>query len=667
MSDVIKLLPDSVANQIAAGEVIQRPASVVKELVENAIDAQANDVQIVLKDAGRTLIQIVDNGIGMSETDARLAFERHSTSKIRVAEDLFQLHTMGFRGEALASIAAIAQVELRTRRTQDELGTKLIINASRCEQQECVACPVGANFMIKNLFFNVPARRRFLKSNPVELSNIIKEFERLALVNHNVAFTLTHNGTILYKLPATTFLQRIAALFGNGIEQQLVPLNVSTSIVKITGFVAKPEHARKRNYLQYFFVNGRYMRHPYFHKAVLTCYNQLIPDDKQPNYFLQFTVEPQAIDVNIHPTKTEIKFQDELPIWQILSAAVRESLGRFSEVPVIDFNQAGTVDIPPYDPNGNPDAPQVDVDKSYNPFRQQAEHARRQVTSDWEQLFQSFQNNTPTEKLGVRSEELGVSQEGLKKINSASSASSARDDLRENNEIFPASEQVKYLQLKGRYILSPVKSGLMLIDQHRAHLRTLYDRYMTRLQTAPLPSQTLLFPEKITLLPAQAAIIRSLLDDLHQLGFSIHELGVRSEELGVNPAQNSQKNKNIVSGESAEVCGSLREEKELLTPNSSLLTITAVPAGLEGVNIHQLILQVIETVENGGEDIRRNILRHIALCVAGAAAIPYNRPLLPEEMEIIVADLLKLPQPNYTPDGKNIIAIIPIEQIAKLF
>lgn len=323
MSDIIKLLPDSVANQIAAGEVIQRPASVVKELVENAIDAGATTIQIVLKDAGRTLIQVIDNGKGMTPTDARLAFERHSTSKIAKAEDLFDLHTMGFRGEALASICAISQVELRTCAKGAQLGTKIVINASKCESQEPDVCPEGSNFMVKNIFFNVPARRKFLKSNQVELSNIVKEFEKLALVNHHVEFSLSNNENVLYKFGGSSFKQRISSIWGRSIDQQLIPLNIDTSLCKITGFISKPENARRRNYLQYFFVNGRYMRHPYFHKAIMSSYGQLIPDDEQPNYFLVFNVDPESIDVNIHPTKTEIKFENEMPIWQILAAAVK--------------------------------------------------------------------------------------------------------------------------------------------------------------------------------------------------------------------------------------------------------------------------------------------------------------------------------------------------------
>ena len=409
MSDIIKLLPDSVANQIAAGEVIQRPASVIKELVENAIDAGATSIQIVLKDAGRTLIQVIDNGKGMSDTDARLAFERHSTSKISKAEDLFSLQTMGFRGEALASIAAIAQVELRTRAKGAQLGTKIMINASKCESQEPDMCPEGSNFMIKNIFFNVPARRKFLKSNQVELSNIIKEYEKLALVNHHVDFSLSNNDKLLNKFSGGSFKQRIASLWGAKVDQQLVPLNTDTSLVRITGFVSKPEGARKRNFLQFLFVNGRFMRHPYFHKAIISSYSELIPDDEQPNYFLNFSVDPESIDVNIHPTKTEIKFENELPIWQILAAAVKESLGRFSAVPQIDFDTIDAPEIPAFNDHTVVTAPEDGIDPTYNPFKPQSKSSAGGGSSyhpqsagnfggyssnplpDWEKLYQNFE------------------------------------------------------------------------------------------------------------------------------------------------------------------------------------------------------------------------------------------------------------------------------------
>ena len=618
MSDVIKLLPDSVANQIAAGEVIQRPASVIKELVENAIDAQATHVQIILKDAGRTLIQIIDDGVGMSETDARLAFERHSTSKIRTADDLFSLRTMGFRGEALASIAAISQVELRTRRQDAELGTRLVINASQCESQEPDMCPVGSNFMIKNIFFNVPARRKFLKSNQVELSNIVKEFEKLALVNNDVEFTLIHNGNVMYKLMKGSFRQRIAALMGNSIDQQLLPVNIDTSLVKVQGYIGKPENARKRNALQFMFVNERFMRHPYFHKAVMSAYEQLIPEGEQPNYFLRFTVEPQSIDVNIHPTKTEIKFEDEMPIWQILAAGVKEALGRFSEVPSIDFNTQDAPAIPAYDGHVEIHHPDIEVDSSYNPFKPQSQGSAaqprhhtpgRQPMSNWDELFANFE----------RKKREGADQSPAQQAD-APAVESAQDAVLPLGEV-----QSLYLQLKGRYILSPVKSGLMVIDQHRAHVRILFDRYIGRIHTGTMSSQTVLFPEVIHLSAAQGVALQELLPEMEKMGFSLSPLG--SNDWAVN----------------------------------------AMPAGLDGVDATAMVNEIIESVDNGGMPVKKRILEHLALTVARSAAIPVGRTLMQEEMDILVADLLRLPEPNYTPDGKTIITVIPMDQINKMF
>ncbi|MBR0492796.1 MAG: DNA mismatch repair endonuclease MutL [Muribaculaceae bacterium] len=617
MSDVIKLLPDSVANQIAAGEVIQRPASVIKELVENAIDAQATHVQIILKDAGRTLIQIIDDGVGMSETDARLAFERHSTSKIRCADDLFTLHTMGFRGEALASIAAISQVELRTRRHDAQLGTRLVINASQCESQEPDMCPVGSNFMVKNIFFNVPARRKFLKSNQVELSNIVKEFEKLALVNHEVEFTLIHNDNVMYKLMQGTFRQRIAALMGNNIDQQLLPVTIDTSMVKVQGYIGKPENARKRNALQFMFVNGRYMRHPYFHKAVMSAYEQLIPEGEQPNYFLRFTVEPEAIDVNIHPTKTEIKFEDEMPIWQILAAGVKETLGRFSEVPAIDFDTKDAPAIPAYSGHVEVHHPEIAVDPSYNPFKSQnksggsAAHHHvpdNRPMSNWDELFANFE----------RKKREGLEQQGANSM--------AEDTSDAQRTVLPVDDvQSVYLQLKGRYILSPAKSGLMVIDQHRAHVRILFDRYIGQLHTGNLSSQAILFPEVLHLSAAQSVALQELLPEMEQMGFQLDSMGGND------------------------------------------WAINAIPAGIEGVDPVAMVQQILESVDNGGMPVKRRIMEHLSLTLARSAAIPVGRTLQQEEMEVLVADLLRLPEPNYTPDGKTIITVIPMEQITKLF
>ena len=404
MSDIIRLLPDSVANQIAAGEVIQRPASVIKELVENAIDAGAQHIDVLVTDAGKSSIQVIDDGKGMSETDARLSFERHATSKIREAADLFALRTMGFRGEALASIAAVAQVELRTCVEGEELGTKLVIAGSKVESQEAISCPKGSNFCVKNLFFNVPARRKFLKSNQTELSNILTEFERIALVNPNVSFTLYHNDAELFNLPAIQLRQRIMGVFGKKINQDLLSLDVDTTMVRISGFVARPESARKKGARQYFFVNGRYMRHPYFHKAIMDAYEHLIPVGEQVSYFIYFDVDPGNIDVNIHPTKTEIKFENEQAIWQILAAAVKETLGKFNAVPSIDFDTEGMPDIPAFEssPYAGIQPPKTTYNPDYNPFNTSAvppSSYSSKPSRDWEQLYEGLEHHSSAQHI----------------------------------------------------------------------------------------------------------------------------------------------------------------------------------------------------------------------------------------------------------------------------
>ena len=633
MSDVIKLLPDSVANQIAAGEVIQRPASVIKELVENSIDAQATSIQIILKDAGRTLIQVIDNGVGMTDTDARLAFERHSTSKIRKADDLFSLHTMGFRGEALASIAAISQLELRTCKRGADIGTHLVINASKCESQEPDVCQPGCNFMIKNIFFNVPARRKFLKSNQVELSNIVKEFEKLALVNPTVDFTLIHNDNTMYQLMSGTFKQRILSIFGRSLDSQLIPITLDTTLAKIDGFVCKPENVRKRNFLQFLFVNGRYMRHPYFHKAILTSYDQLIPNDTQPNYFLNFTVDPETIDVNIHPTKTEIKFENEAPIWQILSAAVKESLGRFSVGPSIDFDTEDAPEIPVYQQGVHSDieAPNIDLDPSYNPFetaikpssdrsgaKKESYHRewmpQQQPQMDWENLYQNFESS---KLMGIEAVEPDDTD-----LSITAHIPSDSDNLHENTTDTPTNVIV---QFKGKYLLTPIKSGLMLIDQHRAHVRILYDRYLKQMSSDNIVSQSILFPEILHLTVSQNLIIEELHDEIEQVGFNLANLGGND------------------------------------------WSINGIPAGVEGVDVKDLLLQVIDSIIEGGDSISNKIFEHIALTVADKAAIPYGRILQQEEMEQLLGDLLKLPQPNYTPTGKTIICTMSLDQITKMF
>ena len=635
MSDIIKLLPDSVANQIAAGEVIQRPASVIKELVENAVDAGATEIQIILKEAGRTLIQVIDNGVGMSDTDARLAFERHSTSKIRKAEDLFNLHTMGFRGEALASIAAIAQVELRTCKRGEQLGTMIEINASKCVKQEPEVCPEGSNFMIKNIFFNVPARRKFLKANSVELNNIIREFEKLALVNHNVEFTVVHNDNVLYKLLPGTFKTRITALLGKNLDAQLIPLSVDTSLVKIEGFICRPEGARKRNFLQYFFVNGRHMRHPYFHKAVISCYEQLISNEAQPNYFLNFTVDPNSIDVNIHPTKNEIKFENEGPIWQIISAAVKEALGKYNVVPSIDFDNEDALAIPVFRGIENVDTPSINIDPNYNPFAasssgkttvpgggndyRSGKGRSATVDVDWQSLYGNF-----TKGANEQSETFKSSSLDLEEIIVSSKHNIIDEEDAPREQILIEASR-KYMQLKGKYILSPQEDGLLIVDQHRAHIKVLYDNYMMQMSGENVISQRILFPEIINLSPAQNALMLELEPDMAKLGFSLSELSAMD------------------------------------------WAINGIPQGLSGVNIKDLILQILDSVESGGASLQNMVYQHIALKVAQAGAFAYGRSLNDDEMEALVTDLFSRKEPNFTPDGKRTYNVFTFSQIAKLF
>ena len=541
MSDIIHLLPDSVANQIAAGEVIQRPASVIKELVENAIDAEAQEIHVLVTDAGKTCIQVIDDGKGMSETDARLAFERHATSKIRQAADLFALRTMGFRGEALASVAAVAEVELKTRMANEELGTRIVIAGSKVESQEAVSCPKGSNFSIKNLFFNIPARRKFLKANSTELSNILTEFERIALVHPEVAFYLYSNDTELFNLPAMPLRQRILAVFGKKLNQHLLSVDVDTTMVKVSGFVAKPETARKKGAHQYFFVNGRYMRHPYFHKAVMDAYEQLIPAGEQISYFIYFDVDPANIDVNIHPTKTEIKFENEQAIWQIVSAAVKESLGKFNAVPSIDFDTEGMPDIPAFDQTRPIEPPKVHYNSDFNPFKTSSassysgggSYSRPKV--DWEGLYDGLEKaskmNTPMEEEPFVDEtdwtsapaSVDMAEERTPYVQETETVSSPSASLYTNE---PAVEKgAQHFQFKGRFILTSVKSGLMLIDQHRAHIRVLFERYMNQIRQKQGVSQGVLFPEIVQLPASEAAVLESIMEDFSAVGFELTPLG----------------------------------------------------------------------------------------------------------------------------------------------
>ena len=624
MSDIIRLLPDSVANQIAAGEVIQRPASVIKELVENAVDAGAKHIDVLVTDAGKTSIQVIDDGKGMSETDARLAFERHATSKIREASDLFALHTMGFRGEAMASIAAVAQVELRTRQQGEELGTSLCISGSKVESQEVVSCSVGSSFTVRNLFFNVPARRKFLKSNQTELSNILTEFERIALVNPDISFTLHHNGTEMLNLPAIPLKQRIMGVFGKKINQELLSVEVDTTMVRISGFVGRPETSRKKGARQYFFVNGRYMRHPYFHKSVMDAYEHLIPVGEQVSYFIYFEVDAANIDVNIHPTKTEIKFENEQAVWQILSAAVKETLGKFNAVPSIDFDTEGMPDIPAFEnsPYSSLQFPQTSYNPSYNPFNTSPSSSpsySRQESKGWEHFYEGLERQTGNAVADVYPEEAMPVEE-------YTSAEASLPFYGQTGEATPVAEaSSQHYQYKGRYILTSVKSGLMVIDQQRAHIRVLYDRYLEQISSRQGASQGMLFPDIVQFSASEIPVLQEIMEDLSFLGFELTDLGGGS------------------------------------------YAINGVPAGIEGLQPVKLVQDMLQTAIEKGCKVKEEVQSILALSLAKATAIVPGQVLSAEEMNHLVDDFLTSTSPNYTPDGKVALAVIKEDELEKLF
>lgn len=615
MSDIIKLLPDSVANQIAAGEVIQRPASVVKELVENSIDAGASSVTIIVKDAGRTLIQVVDNGRGMSDTDARMAFERHATSKISSADDLFTLHTMGFRGEALASICAVSQVDVRTMTADARIGTRIVINGSRVASQAPEACVPGTNIMVKNLFFNIPARRKFLKKDVVEMSAITREFERLALVNTAVDFTLVHNDVTIHSLRRAPMLRRISDLFGKNLDRQLIPVETETSIVKINGYIGLPENARRRNALQYLTVNGRNMRHPVFHKAVMQCYEQLIPADVQPNYFIDFSVDPASIDVNIHPTKNEIKFENEQAIRQILIAAVKESLGRFNAVPSIDFEQTDAPEIPVFNPNADVKVDE-EFDPSYNPFdKAPGRPVTRAKIDDWEKLYDSFVSRRDEALMGssLNSDQAGENQ------NAIASQQGALD--LDFDSAVPG-----VMQLKNRFIMSPCREGVMIVEQNRAHQRVLFERYLKRSSSNTVNgAQRLIFPENIRLSPSQNTVMETILPEIEKWGFEIKATGETCE-----------------------------------------WSVTCLPAGISETSAREMIYAILDDVASDISGPSDDIRRVMAMAMARTAAVKSGQPLSRDEIDRLMSDLLKLPAPGLTPDGRRTFAILTTEEIIKM-
>ena len=498
MSDIIELLPDSVANQIAAGEVIQRPASVVKELLENSVDAQASEIKLIVKDAGKSLIQVIDNGIGMSETDARMCFERHATSKIKKADDLFSIKTKGFRGEAMASIAAIAQVTLKTKKADKEIGTEILIEGSEVTRQEPVSSSTGTSIAVKNLFYNVPARRKFLKSTPVELRHIIDEFQRIALAHPEIKFELYSNDSDLFILPISPLRQRIVGLFGKNYNEKLVPIKEETSIVKLEGFIGKPEYAKKTRGEQFFFVNNRFIKSSYLNHAVISGYNELIGKDSHPSYFIFLEVNPELIDINIHPTKTEIKFEDEKSIYSIVRSAVRQSLGKYSLSPSLDFETETVFSIDPIGSNTTVSAPEIKVDKSFNPFQNEpskekdtkqnwsSTNLNRQKNSseNWEKLYESFKTNAPVANQKNEPKELFINHD-------------LESEIRQN-----------FIQLNKKYILTTIKSGFIVIHQQRAHERILYDKFTKAFKENKRTTQQLLFPKTVELRLSDMAFLR---------------------------------------------------------------------------------------------------------------------------------------------------------------
>lgn len=653
MSDIIQLLPDSVANQIAAGEVIQRPASIIKELVENSLDAGASHIQVVVEDAGKTLVQVIDNGSGMSATDARLSFERHATSKIKKATDLFALRTMGFRGEALASIAAVAQVELRTRKEGEELGTSICIEGSKLVSQEAISCPIGANFAVKNLFFNIPARRKFLKSNQTELTNILTEFERIALAHPEVKFTIHSAQSVLMDLPQGNFRQRIVSIFGRKIDAQLVPIHTDTTLAKIKGFVGTPTASKKKNAHQYMFVNGRYMRHPYFAKAIQTAYDRLIPEGQQVPFFINFEVDPARIDVNIHPTKTEIKFEDDSAIFQILLASVREALGKSGAIPALDFDVEGRPDIPPMRFEGESDItpPQIHINTSFNPFATEnpftTENADRHIGKNASKG--NYQGNSTFDSSFERSGRPAVSHnatnwqqvydEAKKSSNHLfpddDTLLSTQADNKEQEsdtplfDVLPSAEQAsvtstltnEFLQYHGRYIVTPLNAGLALIDQHRAHTRIIYERLMRQLKTQQAPSQRLLFPEMLTVPLSEAIVLEEIMPQLQHVGFDISPLGQGS------------------------------------------FSILAMPLGAEGMKPAELVGSILADAVTGEAQAADTVAHLIAASLAQKIAMPVGQALCNEDMKELTEQLFTCQTPQLTPNGLPTIIMLNPENM----
>jgi DNA mismatch repair protein MutL len=616
MPDIIQLLPDAVANQIAAGEVVQRPASAVKELIENAIDAGADKIQLILKDAGKSLIQVIDNGCGMSLTDARMCFERHATSKIRKAEDLFAIRTMGFRGEAMASIAAIAQVELKTRRHEDELGTCIIIEGSEVLSQEPCSANTGTSICIKNLFYNTPARRNFLKSNPVEMRHIIDEFQRIALANPQVFLTLHHDGQEVYHLPASALKQRIIHLFGNNYNQRLVPVEEETTIINLRGFVGKPEFARKTRGEQFFFVNNRFIKDAYLNHAVLTAFQELLPDETYPLYVLFIDIDPAKIDINVHPTKTEIKYQDEKSIYAIIRSAVKRSLGKYNITPTLDFDQENSIGhlitpkpfeeiIQPsiaFNPDFNPFAPEKKAHEREIPFLRDTNNHHTAIPRNWDTLYEISKKEETLQHEMHEEKSVVVEDQSLTK-----------------------GGEKQFFQVHNRYILSQIKSGFMLINQQAAHERILYERFLQQLQSHSGVSQQSLFPQSVTLNSADFELLRELLPDIKALGFDIREFG---------------KNTVVVDG---------------------------IPADINNANENELLEQLLEGFKNNLAILKLDKRDNLARSLARNAALKAGIKMGMEEMNQLVDQLFACQMPNLALNGKPVISTFTLNELAERF
>ncbi len=618
MTDIIQLLPDHVANQIAAGEVVQRPASVVKELLENAIDAGATEIKLIIKDAGKTLVQVIDNGKGMSVTDARLSFERHATSKIRTAEDLFQLHTKGFRGEALASIAAIAHVDLKTKRPEDELGTAIEIEGSNVKSQEVSVTPTGTSVAVKNLFFNIPARRNFLKSDTVELRHITDEFHRVALAHPNIAFVFYHNGGELFHLPKENYRQRVVHIFGSKTNEKLVPVEEETEVLKISGFVGKPEYSKKTRSEQFFFVNQRFIKSPYLNHAIAAAFEGLLKSGYHASYFLNLTVDPKTIDINIHPTKTEIKFDDEHTLYAILRSAVKHSLGQFNIAPVLDFEHQSSLNTPYSYKDKAGKAPTIEVDRSFNPFTDDSDtsksstsgysHVKKSPAKHWESLYVGMESqggNTDDDFSAVTFES-----------NSKTASFFDGTSTATNKTTF---------QLHQKYIVSTLKSGMLIIDQNRAHQRVLYENFLKHVTIKEATSQQLLFPLQLHFTPNESKIIKDLKTDLEYTGFVFSELSDKA------------------------------------------ITITGVPVEVPESEVSSIFGQLISDVENDVPDANFSAADLLAKSMAKSLAIKNGKTLNHTEQEHLVNSLFACKEPNMSPTNKPTFITMSIDDIEKKF